>query len=186
MGCEFVVASMEENAGQVAPALTGLFQGRHSWKKDFSELEELLAQIRREFPMESEIEFRVIVEGAPQPLRPAIRDEAYLIVHEALSNAFQHSHAADIEVELEYAASHLRLLVRDNGVGIDPKVFSSKRDGHWGLSWMKERSDRIGGRLRVLSRAAAGTEIELFVPGQIAFALPLQNRPIRWLSRLYS
>lgn len=185
MGCEFVVASMEENSGRIAPALADLFQGPHSWKEGFPELEQALSQVRQEFSLQSEAEFRVIVDGAPQSLRPAIRDEIYLIGHEALSNALRHSHATQIEVEIEYAAGHLRLLVRDNGVGIDPKV-SSGREEHWGLSWMKERSDRIGGRLRVLSHPAAGTEIELLVPAQIAFALPSQNRPIRWLSRLYS
>ena len=136
--------------------------------------------------MQSQIGFRVIVEGTPRPLRSVIRDEVYLIGHEALSNAFRHSHASDIEVELEYAASHLRLLIRDNGDGIDTQVLRSGRDGHWGLSGMKERSERIGGELRVLSRAVAGTEVDLSVPGQIAFEFRSDDRPGGWLSRLFS
>ncbi len=126
----------------------------------------------------------MIVEGTPRPLRSVIRDEVYLIGHEALSNAFRHAHASDIEVELEYAASHLRVLVRDNGGGIDTQVLLSGRDGHWGLSGMKERAERIGGKLRVLSRAVAGTEVELSVPGQLAFKLPGSHRRRGWLSRL--
>jgi hypothetical protein len=36
---------------------------------------------------------------------------------------FRHFRAGNIEVELEYASAHLRVLVRDdNGSGIDPQV----------------------------------------------------------------
>lgn len=160
-------------------------RGLRSPKLGSPELEQAFTQIRQEFPVQSQIEFRVIVEGVPRPLRPVIRDEVYLIGHEALSNAFRHSHASNIEVELEYAASQLRVFIRDDGGGIDPQVLRAGRDGHWGLSGMKERTERIGGKLRVLSRAVAGTEVELSVPGQIAFALRPDDRPARWIWRLY-
>jgi signal transduction histidine kinase/ligand-binding sensor domain-containing protein len=149
------------------------------------DLEQALSRVREEFPIRSEIEFRVIVEGTPRPLRPIVSDEVYLIGREALSNAFQHSRARGIEVELEYATSHLRVLVRDNGEGIDPEVVRSGRDGHWGLSGMKERTERIGGKLRVLSHGAAGTEVELSVPGRIAFDSRPEDRGLAWLSRFY-
>jgi signal transduction histidine kinase/ligand-binding sensor domain-containing protein len=155
-------------------------RGLRSSKLSSADLEQAFSQIRQEFPVQSQVGFRVIVEGTPRPLHSLIRDEVYLIGHEALSNAFRHSHASDIEVELEYAASHLRVLIRDNGRGIDTQVLRSGRDGHWGLSGMKERSERIGGKLRVLSRAVAGTEVELTVPGQIAFKFPSSDRRRGW------
>ena len=158
-------------------------QGLRSSKRDLADLAAAFSGMRQEFPVPSQMEFRVIVEGTPRTLRPIIRDEVYCIGHEALSNAFRHSHASDIEVELEYATSHLRLLVRDNGDGIDHRVLQSGRDGHWGLSGMKERSERIGAKLRVLSRVTAGTEVELSVPGHIAFA-PQSDGRGGWLSRL--
>lgn len=102
-------------------------------------------------------------------MHPLIRDEAYRIGREALSNAFRHSQANKIEVELEYTAKHLRILVRDDGTGIDMNVLQTGKDGHWGLAGMRERAESIGARLKVLSRVQAGTEVELFIPGQIAF-----------------
>ena len=119
-------------------------------------------------------------------MHPLISEEIYIIGHEALSNAFQHSRAREIEVELEYAASHLRVIIRDDGEGIDPEVLRSGREGHWGLSGMKERTERIGGRLRVLSRAVAGTEVELCVPAKIAFEAMREERRMGWLSGRFS
>lgn len=164
-----LVGRVLELMGRVIEEGRNAVRGLRSSSVSSLDLEQAFSQIRQEFPVQTEVGFRVIVEGAPRPLRGVIREEVYQIGHEALSNAFRHAHATDIEVELEYAASHLRVLVRDNGGGVDAEVLRSGRDGHWGLSGMKERSERIGGRLRVLSRARAGTEVELSVPGQIAF-----------------
>jgi signal transduction histidine kinase len=47
-----------------------------------------------------------------------------------LVNAFSHSGAKRVELELEYADSKLRVLFRDNGRGIDPQVLEKGRDGH--------------------------------------------------------
>ena len=49
-------------------------------------------------------------------------------------NAFRHSHASSIAVELEYAVRQMRIRVRDNGCGIDQEILRTARNGHWGLS----------------------------------------------------
>ncbi len=60
--------------------------------------------------------------------------------------------------------------IRDDGNGIDPEVLGQgSRAGHWGLPGMHERAKRIGGHLNVWSRPGAGTEVELTVPGSIAY-----------------
>jgi signal transduction histidine kinase len=64
----------------------------------------------------------------------------------------------------------VRVVVRDDGSGIDPEVLQSGRDGHWGPPGMRERAEKLGGRLSVWSKAEAGTEVELSVPGNLAFA----------------
>jgi signal transduction histidine kinase/ligand-binding sensor domain-containing protein len=130
----------------------------------FSLVRQELGAIGRE-----DVEFRVIVDGQQRPLRPSLGDEVYRIGREALLNAFRHSRANQIEIELEYSPTQLRVFVRDNGSGIDPSILNSGRDGHWGLSGMRERADRIGARFQVLSRASAGTEIQLAIPGRLAF-----------------
>lgn len=132
-------------------------------------LEEAFSRVQQEVALEKEIDFRVIVEGRSHWVHPAIRDEIYSIGREALVNAFRHSGASKVEVQLEYSGAQLRVLVRDDGIGIDSQVLESGREGHWGLFGMRERAKRIGGNLKVWSRSGAGTEVELSIPGPIAF-----------------
>jgi ligand-binding sensor domain-containing protein/signal transduction histidine kinase len=149
-------------------------------------LEQAFSRLQQELSPASNAEFRMIVEGAPRQLRPIIRDDIYHIGREALANSFRHSRATEIVVEIEYTVNLFRVIVRDNGIGIDADVLRGGREGHWGLSGMRERAERIGARLRVLSRVAAGTEMELCVPSSIAFASPPSKGSKFWFSRLYA
>lgn len=115
------------------------------------------------------VNFRLIVEGASVALRPAIRDEVYRIGREALVNALRHSRARNINLHLEYAPDQLRIVLDDDGCGIDSQVLQSGRDGHWGLSGMRERADNIGGKLRIMSRVGGGTDVELRLDSHLAF-----------------
>jgi signal transduction histidine kinase len=59
-------------------------------------------------------------------------------------------------------------------------VLKSGRDGHWGLSGMRERAGRIGAKIKVWSRDAGGTEVELTVPGYVAFRFQSSDRMSQW------
>lgn len=144
-------------------------RGLRSTNGNTDDLETAFSQIREQLGDGEVTDYRVIVAGKPVQLHPIIRDEAYRIGREALVNAFHHSHADKIEVELEYSGRNLRIVVRDDGAGIDQQVLQSGKDGHWGLAGMRERAESIGARLRVWSRENAGTEVELVIPGHIAF-----------------
>jgi signal transduction histidine kinase len=121
--------------------------------------------------------FDVAVEGTPRDLNPILRDDVYRIAGEALRNAFHHAHARRIEVEIQYDNHHLRLRVRDNGKGVDSKVFTEGRSGHWGLQGMRERAKLLGGQLEVWSELDSGTEIQLSVPASLAY--PTSPRQIK-------
>jgi signal transduction histidine kinase/ligand-binding sensor domain-containing protein len=148
------------------------------------ELPEALLRIPREIGADERINFRVIAKPVARPLRPQTRDEVYRISREAVMNAFIHAKASNIEVEIEYAVPHLRVLVSDNGCGIDPQVLQSGREGHWGLPGMQERAEWIGAVLKVRSRLGAGTEVDLTVPAAIAFEGKTVSHVSHWLSWL--
>ena len=123
-------------------------------------LEDEIAKIPLQTPLSSDADFKVIVEGTPKALRRAVREQLYWIARESITNAFRHSGATLIEVLLEYGSDGFRLVVRDNGIGMDtPSVRAG--EGHWGLSGLTERARRIGAQIKITSGKAAGTEIDV-------------------------
>lgn len=178
-----LVGRVMELMGQVIEEGRDAVRGLRSGYGNSDDLETAFAQIGKEFATDKGADYSVIVDGTPQQLHPLIRDEAYRIGREALANAFRHSRGNKFEVELEYAPKHLRILIRDNGAGIDPNVLQSGRDGHWGLTGMRERAEGIGGRLKVWSRSHAGTEVELFIPSHVAFVSQSRSRFERWFHK---
>ena len=127
--------------------------------------------------------FRVAVEGESRNLHPILRDETYKIAAEALRNAFRHSRARQIEVEIRYDNEYFRLRVRDDGKGIDSAILSRQgTEGHYGLPGMRERATILGAKLTVWSEVDAGTEVELRVPAGVAYATA---RKSSWLSRTF-
>ncbi len=170
---------VQQLMGQVIEEGRGALRGLRSAARSEDDLGAALSRVPGELGLpdlhepagaERGAGLRVVVEGRPRPLQPAVRDEIYRIAREALVNAFRHSGASAIEVEIEYAPRQLRVVIRDDGAGIDPEVLRAGREGHWGLSGMRERAERIGAQLKVWSRDGGGTEIELAVPGKVAFS----------------
>jgi signal transduction histidine kinase len=170
--------------GQVIEEGRNTLRGLRSSAESACGVELAFLRIPEELGIDQKTAYRVVVEGTPLPLQAVIHDEVYSIGREALVNAFRHSGASNIEVQLDYASNRMRVLVRDNGRGIKPELLRWGRDGHWGLSGMRERAERIGAKFKVMSGPSAGTEVELSVPGHIAFQVPPSNGLWRWLSKL--
>ncbi|HZD47166.1 MAG TPA: two-component regulator propeller domain-containing protein [Silvibacterium sp.] len=126
--------------------------------------------------------FEMQLTGKPLDLHPILRDEVYRIAGEAMRNAFRHARAKRVEAEIRYDERQFRVSVRDDGRGIDPEVLSrEEREGHFGLSGMQERARLLGGKLTVWSEADSGTEVELTIPGAIAYSGP--SRRSWWFQR---
>jgi signal transduction histidine kinase len=131
-------------------------------------------------------EFYVEVEGTSRDLHPILRDEVYRIAGEALRNAFKHAQAQRIEVEIRYDERQLRVRVRDDGKGIDPKHLNEDgRPGHYGLRGMRERAKLMGGNLTVWSHLDSGTEVELRIPASRAYETFTERRS-SWLTEKLS
>jgi signal transduction histidine kinase len=124
--------------------------------------------------------FCLEVQGTSRDLHPILRDEVYRIGCEALRNAFKHARARRIEAEITYAERLFRLRIRDDGNGIPLDILKSGRSGHYGLNGMRERARACGGALEIWSRPESGTEIELAIPGSIAYRTARRSG---WLRR---
>ena len=143
-----------------------------------ADLAELLSAIGHELVASSDMNsdppnFTVTVEGERHSTSPIVQEEVCQIAREVLRNAFRHARAHQIEAEIRYDRSGLRLRFRDDGTGIDPKILKEGgRPGHWGLPGIRERAKRIRARLDFWSETGAGTEIQLIVPAVVAYQKP--------------
>jgi signal transduction histidine kinase len=147
-----------------------------------NDLSQALTFYGKERAQDHAIEFSVTLVGNPRPLDPIVRDEAFRIGREALANAFQHSGASKIEVELTYDRNEIRLRIRDDGSGIDPRIVETGKPGHWGLSGMRERANQAGAELNIWSRPNAGTEVDLTIPARVAYPRRFRIFSLPWIS----
>jgi signal transduction histidine kinase len=127
-------------------------------------LEKALCDVRNDFAPSERARFRIVIVGETKPLEPAVQEQMFLIAREALLNALRHSEASSVEVEIEYLQRKLRVVVRDNGKGIDLQARQSGQNSHWGLTGMRERAASIGAEIRVWSNQGEGTEVGISVP----------------------
>jgi signal transduction histidine kinase len=127
-------------------------------------LEKALCDVRNDCASSERARFRIVIVGETKPLESAVEEQIFLIAREALLNALRHSEASSVEVEIEYVQRKLRLVVRDNGKGIDPQALQSGQNAHWGMRGMRERAASIGAEIRVRSNQGEGTEVGISVP----------------------
>ncbi len=137
-----------------------------------------------EFEPWSRTRFQIAIDGKARVIRAVIQEEILLIAREALMNAFTHANATSVQVNVSYSGSGVRIIVSDDGCGIDPVYCESGRPDHWGLSGMRERAAKLHALIKVARRDVGGTLVELRVPAAIAFDYPsvgwrrfFDNRP---------
>ena len=144
-----------------------VLQGLHGASADGEALDHALRRLGQE-KTGAGLTFRVDVSGTARPLHPIIREEVFGVCREALANAFRHARATAVGVEIQYRPRALRVVVRDDGCGM--RSYRAARAAGSGLCRMQSRAEAIGARLRVRSRPGAGTEVDMSVPGGIAYA----------------
>ncbi|MCX8478016.1 MAG: triple tyrosine motif-containing protein [Sphingomonas sp.] len=148
-----------------------------------SDLTEMLMEAANDMAAVSSAAFELTTEGRARPLHPVVREEVQRIGEEAIRNAFKHAQASRVEVVLSYLPGTLRLRIDDDGVGLPPEVAATGgREGHFGLAGMRERAKGVGGSLAVDSSPGQGTQVELTIPGDAAYADATRG----WLAGLRS
>jgi ligand-binding sensor domain-containing protein/signal transduction histidine kinase len=131
------------------------------------------------------VPLEIVVSGSGRNLDTVVQEELSRIGREALFNAYVHSNASRIEVEIHFGVFEFKVCFRDNGAGIDSMILTAGGvTGHYGLQGMRERVSKIGGHMELWSRPGAGTEIDIRVPGAIAYRQAESTTRWRWIHRL--
>jgi signal transduction histidine kinase len=104
----------------------------------------------------------------PDEVAADVEEELYRIAQEALNNALKHSGATEVKVYLLIGPNCLSLEVLDNGVGFDACENCTDEvrprslvNGGFGLESMRQRAERLGGKLLVVSTPGKGTSVKV-------------------------
>jgi len=97
-------------------------------------------------------------------LSPDAEVQLLRVIQEALTNARKHSGAHAVRVIIEQDKSQAHITISDDGRGFDVGQADTATGSHFGLVFMRERMEQIGGSLKIDSRPGAGTVVELYAP----------------------
>jgi signal transduction histidine kinase len=122
-------------------------------------LESALLEYARSVP---DVNVKVVVNGDDGWAAQEVRDQVFLVIREALRNAFRHARAVEIRVTIDIGPDELRATIGDDGVGFDLRR-ANENNGS-GLASMRERAALLGGLLRLSSLPGEGTWVEILIP----------------------
>lgn len=97
---------------------------------------------------------KVALESTPY------KNEILFIIRESLCNLVRHSHASHARIVLTQQQGHLKIVIEDNGIGIEPDI---KRPDSYGLCIMEERARKINATLSIQKREKGGTCVQLSI-----------------------
>ena len=127
---------------------------------DDARLPDAIADVARRWSGINGIEAEVVTTGTARPMHPDVEVTLLRAAQEALANVGRHAQASRVGVTLSYMGDVVTLDVRDDGVGFTPNGSAG-----FGLTAMRERVERLEGRLDVESEPGAGTAVSASVPG---------------------
>jgi hypothetical protein len=102
------------------------------------------------------------LDNAPDAAPLPVRITLFRVLQESLANGFRHGAGRNQRVSVFGAAGEVSVEVADDGAGFDPGGL--KADGHFGLDWMRERVELLGGNFEVRSAPGKGTVVRVSLP----------------------
>jgi signal transduction histidine kinase len=127
-------------------------------RKAGSQSLDLAAELRASGERLNAVDFSV--EGKPKCIPINLGEHLLRIGREAMTNAARHSRAERVRVRLGYGTDSIHLQVVDNGRGFN---LDEGRPGHFGLTGMRERTERIQGSIAITSELSHGTSVHVTV-----------------------
>jgi len=89
------------------------------------------------------------------------RHQLFLLVKESFNNIVRHAQASEVRLQLACSNGDLQLTIADNGKGLANEATAQNRNG---LANLHERIERLGGSLRIESKAGEGVRLNFVLP----------------------
>jgi signal transduction histidine kinase len=109
--------------------------------------------------------------GPARKIPLAVETAVYRIVQEALTNVAKHASAAAVSVVIELREQFLRLVVEDDGIGLDPErvregpvIRAADNRVCLGLTGIRERLAVLRGSMTIESAPHNGTTLFVYIP----------------------
>ncbi len=141
-------------------AIAGLKSGPIPDEAFLPALQQRLEAYRQRYAIQTGL--RVAPDIGEHSLDPIVALQVLRVVQEALANARRHGHASRVEVALTRADGRACITISDDGQGFDAATPAA--GDHYGLAFMRERMDSVGGQIAISSQPGAGTQVALSVP----------------------
>lgn len=139
-------------------------------------LTQMITTQLQEFETISGLSTRLRVEGQEEALsgdqrrnqrRLQVGTALFRITQEALTNAYKHAGADQLEVTLRHQPESITVEISDNGKGIVPSGSASGADKIYtgrGLSGMRTRAAELNGTFEMRANATGGTRVIASIP----------------------
>jgi len=122
--------------------------------------------LAEEMEKQHSIPSRYLDDGQPKPLDDDIRVLLFQAVSELLVNVAKHARAHQVEIRTESDGGRIRVVVEDNGIGLQPSEICDRwgKNQGFGLFSIRERLKHVDGSLEVKSLPGMGTRVTVTAP----------------------
>jgi len=129
-------------------------------------LPDAISDVARRWAEVTHIDAVLTTTGHARPMHADIEVALLRTAQEALANVAKHARASRVGLTLSYMEDLVTLDVRDDGLGFEPNVkrANGSTNGGFGLAGMRQRVQRLAGRLDIESEPGGGTAISATVP----------------------
>ena len=144
---EYILGARSAVAGQ-----PGFLPALREYMKRFSENYDLRAELIEPPNWSDDI------------LEATVAAQLLRVIQEALTNARKHARAHCVQVTIHFDGQRAQGFVQDDGVGFDPSLLATTEGQKYGLGFMRERAEEVGGSVVIHSAPGRGTRVVVEVP----------------------
>ncbi len=127
-------------------------------------LEDYLRRFRANYAIAATLEASPGFAG--RDLEPMVGVQLLRILQEALTNVRKHARARAVRIDLSVSDGSAQAVVEDDGAGFDAARPAASDATTFGLGFMRERAQEVGGTVEVHAAPGEGTRVVITVPLQ--------------------